>query len=406
MKSDYTHINVILDRSGSMQSIKDDIIGGFNTFLDEQRNQPGTATLSLVQFDSQDPYEVCCRFQPIHDVPELNAAGYIPRASTPLLDCLGRGMTDLESSISSLKEDQKPAKVIFAVVTDGQENSSQEFTKEHIVRMINDRTKMDDWQFVFLSADLAAISDAVSYGVQADTALLFNKTGKGTRDAWASFSRESADYRSGEKFAMGFMAEDRTHPDDPLRNHTHSGSVGAKPYKRTYVVVPDTLWGGCYPGDQNPKVSRIKLNGLLDCGIGLVINLMEPNERGHHGEPFAPYEETLKELAAQRGRTIDIVRHDIRDHSVSTITKMSLILDTIDQAIAQRIPALVHCWGGKGRTATVMGCWLARHGIANGPDVVRELNRLRRESQDPTAHVSVPRNHRQVEMVQSWRRGA
>ena len=72
MKSDSTHIAVILDRTGSMESIRDDTIGGFNAFLNQQKAEPGSATLTLVQFDSQDPYEVIHRFKPLKKVPELS----------------------------------------------------------------------------------------------------------------------------------------------------------------------------------------------------------------------------------------------------------------------------------------------------------------------------------------------
>ncbi len=98
-KNDYTHITVILDRTGSMESIRDDIIGGFNAFLDEQQKLPGKATMTLVQFDSQDPYEVICRFAPVAEVPKLDRNVYVPRASTPLLDAIGRGINDLEASL-------------------------------------------------------------------------------------------------------------------------------------------------------------------------------------------------------------------------------------------------------------------------------------------------------------------
>ena len=83
MNSDYTHIAIILDRTGSMESIRDDTIGGFNAFLDQQKAEPGSATLTLVQFDSQDPYEVIHRFRPLSDVPHLTRGPFVPRASSP-----------------------------------------------------------------------------------------------------------------------------------------------------------------------------------------------------------------------------------------------------------------------------------------------------------------------------------
>ena len=85
MKDDYTHIAVILDRTGSMETIRDDTIGGFNVFLQEQKSQTGMASLTLVQFDTQDPYEVIHQWKPVNEVPELTRSSYVPRASTPLL---------------------------------------------------------------------------------------------------------------------------------------------------------------------------------------------------------------------------------------------------------------------------------------------------------------------------------
>src|SRR2546426_1391588 len=153
MNSGYTHISVILDRSGSMERIRDDTIGGFNGFLKDQKSQPGTATLTLVQFDTQDPYEVIHSFKPIDHIPELTRGTYVPRASTPLLDALGRGINDLEKSVADLKEDERPSRVMVVVLTDGQENSSQEFGKQQVETMIKAKTETHAWQFVFLSAD-------------------------------------------------------------------------------------------------------------------------------------------------------------------------------------------------------------------------------------------------------------
>lgn len=208
---------MILDRTGSMESIRDDTIGGFNAFLQEQKAQPGTATLTLVQFDSQDPYEVIHRFRPIAEVPELTRATYVPRASTPLLDALGRGINDLEQSIAQLPDAERPTKVVMVVVTDGQENASHEFRKDQIEGMIKARTELNAWQFVFLSADLAAIGDAAAIGVRPAAVLLFEKDAKGSKSAWSSLSRQTTAFRESSKLAVDFDDEDRQHPDDPAK---------------------------------------------------------------------------------------------------------------------------------------------------------------------------------------------
>lgn len=218
MKKNYTHISVILDRTGSMASIRDDIIGGFNTFLNEQKDQPGEATLTLVQFDSKDPFEVIHHFEQIKDIPELTHKTYRPRASTPLLDAIGRGINDLEKSLAELREEDRPSRVMMVVITDGRENSSREFRKDQIEKMIKERIDKDDWQFVFLSSDLAAIGDARSVGVRGESTLLFRKNGKGTSKAWASLSSRTSDYRSARNKRVDFDQKDREHPDDPQKN--------------------------------------------------------------------------------------------------------------------------------------------------------------------------------------------
>src|SRR5688500_13259376 len=139
MKEDYTHIAIILDRTGSMESIRDDTIGGFNAFLNAQKAETGVATLTLVQFDSQDPYEIVHRFKPLSEIPELTRETFVPRASTPLLDAMGRGINDLEKSLSDLPETERPSRVVMVTITDGQENSSRVFRKDQVGKMIRDR---------------------------------------------------------------------------------------------------------------------------------------------------------------------------------------------------------------------------------------------------------------------------
>ncbi|HEY3291169.1 MAG TPA: vWA domain-containing protein [Anaerolineae bacterium] len=214
MKQDYTHITIILDRTGSMESIRDDTIGGFNAFLNQQKTEPGSATLTLVQFDTQDPYEVVHQFLPLALVPALTRETYVPRAGTPLLDAMGRGINDLDEKIALLKDDDRPSKVVLVVVTDGQENSSREFNKAQIEKMITEKTTKNSWQFVFLSADLAAINDAIGVGIHPNSTLAFKKDAKGSADAWSSLNARTADYRASRKKKLDFDPDDRKHPDD------------------------------------------------------------------------------------------------------------------------------------------------------------------------------------------------
>lgn len=198
MKDGYTHITVILDCSGSMESIREDTIGGFNAFVRQQKAGPGEASLTLVQFDSQDPYEVVWHFRPVEKVPALTRETYVPRGGTPLLDALGRGINDIEASIRRLNDDEQPEQVIVAVITDGQENSSKEINKNQIEQMIRKRTEAG-WEFVFLSADLAAIGDAMRMGFRQEATVAFEKSPEGVACCMESFSSRVLERRSAPK---------------------------------------------------------------------------------------------------------------------------------------------------------------------------------------------------------------
>lgn len=209
MKHDYTHIAVILDRTGSMESIREDTIGGFNAFVNQQKGEPGAATLTLVQFDSQDPYEVIHKFKPVGAVPALTRETFVPRANTPLLDAMGRGINDLEKCLTEMKDEEKPSRVVMVIITDGQENASCEFRKGQIATMIQEKQSQSAWQFVFLSADLAAIDDALASGIHADATIRFCMNAQGTAAAWSSASARVADYRADRCKDVSFTAEDR-----------------------------------------------------------------------------------------------------------------------------------------------------------------------------------------------------
>jgi len=217
MKTDYTHIMVILDRSGSMASIRDDTVGGFNTFVKDQKAEPGTATLTFVQFDSLEPFEVVHRFKALQEFPELGYDDYKPRGSTPLLDALGMGINQLEADIVGLKEEDRPSRVVVAIVTDGQENASREFKKSQIEAMIKTKTEKDSWEFAFLSADLAAIDEAAGLGIAMSKAFLYQRMGGGTKEAWVKLSKGASDYRSGRKRQIGFDQEEPVQPDDSAK---------------------------------------------------------------------------------------------------------------------------------------------------------------------------------------------
>ena len=241
MQTDYTHITMILDRSGSMDSVQDDTIGGFNAFLKDQQTQPGHATLSLVQFDDQ--YERLHDFAPIGTVAELSRATFQPRGSTALLDAMGRAIHETGRALSLLPEDRRPAKVIVVTLTDGYENASRKFTRQDIFSQITHQREHYAWEFVFIGANQDAISTGESIGIQASHAITYAPTAAGQQDIMRKMSRgvarkrqEAAEYAESPLRAAPaapaafFTQEDRdTLPDLAPNTNTPGDANDGKP---------------------------------------------------------------------------------------------------------------------------------------------------------------------------------
>ena len=174
----------------------------------------------------------------------------------------------------------------------------------------------------------------------------------------------------------------------------------ARPFGRAYWVVPGKFLAGCFPGELELEVATAKLVGLLEVEIRCVIALTGAHESGRGGLPFADYEPILKELAEARGIRVEVHRHPIADMGVPTAVGMRRTLDAIDAALAAGQPVYVHCWGGYGRTGTVVGCWLARHGYAAGAAVLERIAELRAGLWGAS-----PQTDAQCAMVVGWQAG-
>jgi Mg-chelatase subunit ChlD len=190
------HVSVVLDRSGSMAQIADDVVGGFNTFLDEQRKQDGGGRVTLVQFDGQDPFEVLIDGESLDKVRDLDPARYIPRGSTPLYDAVGRMIARLDAEILERADAGEPIEdQIVVIVTDGYENASREFGGKMISELIEAR-RSRTWAFVFLGADEGTFEEGERMGVSQANTARWAATGEGTAAMFASVSKETTAYRS------------------------------------------------------------------------------------------------------------------------------------------------------------------------------------------------------------------
>ena len=179
MRNDLTDITMVVDRSGSMSSIRTDAEGGINTFIESQKTEPGQALLTVVQFDTL--YDFVHRGVPISDVPPFKL---VPRGSTALLDAVGRAILETGARLEAMGESQRPGLVVFVIVTDGRENSSKEFTRERLRQMIEHQQSVYKWQFTFLAANQDAFAEGASMGIAQDGIAAFS-VGKvrGTYDA-------------------------------------------------------------------------------------------------------------------------------------------------------------------------------------------------------------------------------
>jgi hypothetical protein len=212
MKTDYTHIFMVLDRSGSMNAIATDTIGGFNQFVKTQKAAPGHCTVTLVQFDWADggaQVQTVFDARRVSDVPDLNGETYVPRGGTPLYDALGQSIQATGKFLKDLPDHEKPAKVVFVIITDGLENSSREYTRERVFQMIKHQREAYKWEFVFLGANQDAMAVGQSIGVAPGNSMTYEANTAGTQSAFASVATNAVRYRSSACGDMGFSKEDR-----------------------------------------------------------------------------------------------------------------------------------------------------------------------------------------------------
>jgi hypothetical protein len=189
---DETYIAVVLDRSGSMESVKAETISGFNHFLKEQKEQGANARLTLVQFDSQST-DFLTENQPVRDAQPLTEDIYQPRGMTPLLDALGATINSTGKTLNAIPEANRPDKVVFVIITDGEENASHQFTRAQIKEMIEHQSQVYKWQFVYLGANQDAFAEAGEIGI--NPAAVANFKVANMEEAFLATSMNVASYR-------------------------------------------------------------------------------------------------------------------------------------------------------------------------------------------------------------------
>ena len=171
------------------------------------------------------------------------------------------------------------------------------------------------------------------------------------------------------------------------------------PFFNAYWVVPGKLLAGPFPGSLDPAEAENRLRALADCGVRAVANLMKADEVNFVGEPFKPYHDDLRQFA---GEEVEWAQFPVIDMEIPTDAEMITTLNAIDAWMDRGLTVYVHCWGGLGRTGTVVGCWLARHGIASGKKTFQHIRALRSAAD---ALYDSPQTPNQINMVHKWKVG-
>lgn len=165
----YRHLILVVDRSGSMHSCKEATQEGINGFFATQAGEPGRATATLVQFDTE--HETVFEHVDLADAP---AYALVPRGWTALLDAVGFAFAREGQWLASLPEDERPGAVVAVIATDGEENSSREYTAEQIREIIRGQRETYGWQTLFIGANIDAVKTAATYGIPAASAMTYD----------------------------------------------------------------------------------------------------------------------------------------------------------------------------------------------------------------------------------------
>jgi Mg-chelatase subunit ChlD len=198
-----TLLVLIVDRSGSMESIRQDMEGGIKTLLAEQAKEQGRCLVTLVQFD--DRYEMLAEGAP---VAELLPYRLVPRGTTALLDAIGRTISHVRAGVEALGPAERPGHIIVAVITDGLENASKEWSHLQVMDSVKARVA-EGWHFTFLGADQDAIQEGGRMGVAADSSLTFSGSSDGAREAVHAASASMGRMRRGESKTLAYTEDER-----------------------------------------------------------------------------------------------------------------------------------------------------------------------------------------------------
>lgn len=194
MKKNLTEMVFILDRSGSMSYLTDDTIGGFNSMIEQQKKEDGEAYVTTVLFNSESV--AIHDHVNIKDIEPMTRNSYMAFGTTALLDAVGSTIDSIGVRLANTPEEERPEKVIFVITTDGEENSSVEYTRSKVKEMIEHQQNKYSWVFMFLGANIDAVAEAGSLGINALHAHGYTASSAGTNSLYCCTSNAMSALRS------------------------------------------------------------------------------------------------------------------------------------------------------------------------------------------------------------------
>lgn len=183
MSNNMTELVFILDRSGSMRGLESDTIGGFNSLIEKQKTLPGICYVSTVLFDGVS--EVLHDRLPLNSVPVMTGQDYTVRGSTALLDAIGGAIRHIGNIHKYARPEDVPSRTLFVITTDGMENSSHRFAADEVKKLIEHQKSKYGWEFLFLGANIDAVSTANHIGISADRAANYHADSRGTETLYS-----------------------------------------------------------------------------------------------------------------------------------------------------------------------------------------------------------------------------
>ena len=179
MKKGLTELVFILDRSGSMAGLESDTIGGFNAMIEKQKKADGTAYVSTVLFNVE--RKVIHDRVSLHKIAPMTDNDYQVGGGTALLDAIGRAIHHIGNVHKYAREEDRPEKTLFVIITDGMENASREYSAKEIKQKIERQKSKYGWEFLFLGANIDAVETAKHFGIGQDRAVSYKSDSKGTQ---------------------------------------------------------------------------------------------------------------------------------------------------------------------------------------------------------------------------------